>query len=250
MSIDGRRERRRQARIAVVRGRPRADLNATSSVLANSVFGDWLTTKRDSMTGRLLDLGAGNQPYLGWYQDVADDVVAFDAIPGDDTDVVGTATALPFADGVFDTVLCASVLEHVENVENAVAEVARVLKPGGLFLVSVPFVYPTHEAPYDFWRTTHHGLRSLLERHDMTVRDVGAQGGPVLLLLHFAFGALSQALGVVGRRLGQFGKLVDNRLTRGCLVLPQILLRRAFGHHLSAGSRLVSLGYMAEATRD
>ena len=46
---------------------------------------------------------------------------------------VGSAEHLPFADGAFGLVACCDVLEHVENAEQAVSEVARVLKPGGVF---------------------------------------------------------------------------------------------------------------------
>ncbi len=45
---------------------------------------------------------------------------------------------MPFADGVFDGVLAFEVLEHIERDEDVVAEVARVLRPGGLAVISVP----------------------------------------------------------------------------------------------------------------
>jgi 2-polyprenyl-6-hydroxyphenyl methylase / 3-demethylubiquinone-9 3-methyltransferase len=45
----------------------------------------------------------------------------------------GRAEALPFADGAFDAVVCADCLEHVDDLERVVAEVARVLRPGGAF---------------------------------------------------------------------------------------------------------------------
>jgi SAM-dependent methyltransferase len=47
--------------------------------------------------------------------------------------VAGTAEHLPFADAEFDVVLANSVMEHVENIEGALAEAFRVLKPGGVF---------------------------------------------------------------------------------------------------------------------
>lgn len=45
----------------------------------------------------------------------------------------GRAEALPFADGAFQAVVCADCLEHVDDLERVVAEVARVLRPGGAF---------------------------------------------------------------------------------------------------------------------
>jgi SAM-dependent methyltransferase len=49
---------------------------------------------------------------------------------------------LPFADAVFDAVICAEVLEHISSHAVAAAELARVLKPGGQMVVSVPRAWP------------------------------------------------------------------------------------------------------------
>lgn len=240
-----RRERRRQGRAMVVNGVPIPGSAATSSLLANGVQGKWLARHAHRVRGRLLDLGAGNQPYLSWYGPLSDSVVAVDAIPGEGTDVLCLATALPFADNTFDTVLCTNVLEHVENAELAVSEAFRVLRPGGHMLVSVPFLYPTHEAPYDFWRTTHHGLRSVLERHGFRIEEMGAQGGPMLLIAHYFFGALSQALTLMGQKLGPLGRLVDSRVSRRLLAMPQLGLLRAFSSTLTPSARMMSVAYMA-----
>ena len=52
--------------------------------------------------------------------------------------VRGTAYALPFADGTFDFVVCSEVLEHLPQDSRAMAELTRVLRPGGLMAVTVP----------------------------------------------------------------------------------------------------------------
>ena len=56
--------------------------------------------------------------------------------------VVGDLTCLPFADSSFDRVIASEVLEHVVDDEAAIAEVARVLQPGGLAALSVPAAGP------------------------------------------------------------------------------------------------------------
>lgn len=52
--------------------------------------------------------------------------------------VQGDALALPFADATFDRVICSEVLEHLPADEAAMAELARVLRPGGTMAVTVP----------------------------------------------------------------------------------------------------------------
>jgi ubiquinone/menaquinone biosynthesis C-methylase UbiE len=49
---------------------------------------------------------------------------------------------LPFADGFFDVVVCSEVLEHVTDNRTAVAELVRVLKPGGDLVITVPRFLP------------------------------------------------------------------------------------------------------------
>lgn len=52
--------------------------------------------------------------------------------------VLGDVEAMPFADGSFGTVVCTEVLEHVPNPAIALAEIRRVLRPGGTLIGSVP----------------------------------------------------------------------------------------------------------------
>ena len=54
----------------------------------------------------------------------------------------GDAARLPFADASFDRIICSEVLEHVPDPDAALAEIARLLKPGGLFAASVPRYWP------------------------------------------------------------------------------------------------------------
>ena len=76
---------------------------------------------------------------------------------------------LPFTDDSFDTVLLLEVLEHVTEPERVLSEAARVLKPGGRMLFSMPFLYPVHDAPHDYRRYTEYGLRHAFERAGLLV---------------------------------------------------------------------------------
>ena len=66
---------------------------------------------------------------------------------------------LPFEDESFDFVACKAILEHVPYPEKAIAEMHRVLTPGGEIWMEVPFNQPFHAHPNDYWRVTPEGMR-------------------------------------------------------------------------------------------
>jgi SAM-dependent methyltransferase len=67
---------------------------------------------------------------------------ATQASSGEGEALVGDALALPFGDATFDRVIAAEVLEHVPADRQAIAELARVLRPGGTMAVTVPRWFP------------------------------------------------------------------------------------------------------------
>lgn len=87
-----------------------------------------------------LDLGSADGPSAAWFREATGRTAALDIDPrglGSDG-VCGSALELPFADDTFDAVAAFDVIEHCEPQEAALAEVLRVLRPGGHFLMSVP----------------------------------------------------------------------------------------------------------------
>lgn len=227
-------------------GVPYSDPRSTLSLLPGAVLGRFLGRHAAVVQGRLLDVGCGNRPYAPWYDRFAERSVGLDATPGRGVDVLGFADRLPFADETFDTVVATEVLEHVTDARRAVAELHRVLRPGGHALVTVPFLYPTHEAPYDFRRFTHFGLRSLLEGHGLEVVTLEAKGGPLVLLAHFLVLAVVATLRRCGRAVGLGDDLHLRWPVRPVVAGPQQAVLR----FLRAGSvdglgGTVSLGYLA-----
>jgi SAM-dependent methyltransferase len=73
-------------------------------------------------------------------------------------DVFGDAQALPFADSSIDHALLFDVLEHLPGPDRSLAELYRLLKPGGSLILQVLFLYPLHDEPLDFHRWMRHGF--------------------------------------------------------------------------------------------
>lgn len=121
------------------------------------VYGDiGLASFLESFTaGDLVcDLGSGTTSY-------GDRVVCVDGYPYDSVHVVCDLAKLPFADGSVDGIISQAVLEHVPEPAAHVAEMLRVLRPGGRVLCFFPFMQGFHASPYDYSRLTIPGLRNL-----------------------------------------------------------------------------------------
>jgi SAM-dependent methyltransferase len=131
--------------------------------------------------GRLIDIGCSDKPYAAMLAPLIDEHVGVDheatlhdhAAP----DVVASAYDIPLPGASFDTALCTSVLEHLEEPADALAECFRLLKPGGHAIYSVPFIWHVHEQPRDFVRFSPFGLRHRFEAAGFEVVEVKALSG-------------------------------------------------------------------------
>jgi SAM-dependent methyltransferase len=130
-------------------------------------FGKWerdhwieMEASRVPNGARILDVGAGPGPYRHLFahcefktHDFAmldPDPVANDQVYGQ-LDYVSDITAIPVSDASFDVIICTEVLEHVPEPVRALAEMARILKPGGILLLTAPQRSGEHQAPYHFY---------------------------------------------------------------------------------------------------
>lgn len=113
----------------------------------------------------VVDVGCGDRPYEPILRPYARTYTGVDAVDSPSVDVVARAESLPFPDASFDCVVCTQVLEHLEDPWAAARELFRVLRPGGVGLVSTHGVARYHAAPEstveDYWRWTHAGLERL-----------------------------------------------------------------------------------------
>ncbi|HKR63073.1 MAG TPA: methyltransferase domain-containing protein [Thermoanaerobaculia bacterium] len=98
-------------------------------------------------------------------------------------DVVATAYRLPFANDAVPALHCEAVLEHLELPNDAVAEMYRVLQPGGLVFAATPFLQPYHAWPDHYQNFTLSGHVRLFERAGFTIETSGACVGPTFVLV-------------------------------------------------------------------
>ncbi len=90
--------------------------------------------------------------------------------------------AIPRADATYDAIVLTQVLEHVPNPAIVLAELSRVLKPGGVLLLSVPLNCPLHGEPWHFFQFTHYGLAELAQTAHFDVERCEKVGGAFWLL--------------------------------------------------------------------
>jgi SAM-dependent methyltransferase len=128
-----------------------------------------------SLSGTVLDVGCGEKPY-DYLLNHAENHVGIDVVAGPEVDhIVGPTDPWPFADDSIDNVIATQVLEHTEQYEYTLAEVQRVIKPGGQVVLSFPFLYNEHGSPHDFQRFSAHRAATLLP--ELTLDEVIIQGG-------------------------------------------------------------------------
>ncbi|MCH9053734.1 MAG: class I SAM-dependent methyltransferase [Proteobacteria bacterium] len=109
---------------------------------------------RYSVTGKLLDVGGGERTSYRYLLDCDTyDSVNIDP-DAEPTWVVGVGERLPCPDQEYDIALSMNTFEHIFDVHFVLGEMLRVLKPGGKFVTSVPFLHPVHGHPDDFFRPT------------------------------------------------------------------------------------------------
>jgi SAM-dependent methyltransferase len=130
--------------------------------------------RRFPADARILNVGSGVHRYRS-------SMVNLDIYPYRGVDIVADATALPFPDDTFEGAICECLLEHVPEPKKVVKEMVRVLKPGGTIFLSVPFIYPFHGCPNDFYRWTLTGMKNLCDAGETV--EIRSRSGPTSALV-------------------------------------------------------------------
>jgi len=134
---------------------------------------------KENVRGRILDVGCGNKPFEKYLESMVTEYIGCDVVQSSlqKVDVVCDATDIPFENECFDSIISTQVLEHISETDLCLQEMYRLLVKGGILILTVPFVWPIHEEPYDYYRFTEHGLRFKLERVGFKNMKIKATGG-------------------------------------------------------------------------
>ena len=160
-----------------------------------------------------VDIGADRSPYRTLLESRGYSVRTLDIDPASGADLVGTIEETGLEDASVDLVLCTQVLEHSRSPWLGIREVARILKPEGRIIFTVPHVWFYHPQPADSWRFTQEGCVRLCEEGGLRPLVLLAQGGTVLTLaqaLNFAvYGAAGRAGWPVYWAMNRLGMVAD-----------------------------------------
>jgi SAM-dependent methyltransferase len=165
--------------------------------LANHKLIAVLERVRVHAKGELLDVGCGSRPFAHlfdghvrryWGTDLAQSRPPSPVPP----DAFATAEAQPFRAATFDVVLGISLLNYLPEPGRGLAEMARVLKPGGVAILEFAQMVPAEYEPYDYYRFTRHGAEYLLRQAGFESVEIIPVGGLWARVGLSAIGALNR----------------------------------------------------------
>ena len=138
-----------------------------------------------SFKGVLVDLACGEMPYKQYILDHNKDITKYIGIDVNyvpeyqqfKADMEWDGKKIPLADNSVDTLIATEFFEHIDNLEEVLVEIRRVLKKDGLLFFTVPFVWPLHVTPYDEYRYTPFSLIKTFKKAGFDKITIGNLGG-------------------------------------------------------------------------
>ncbi|MES2479668.1 MAG: class I SAM-dependent methyltransferase [Bacteroidota bacterium] len=158
--------------------------------LIRSALYEEICIRSGYLKGRLLDFGCGTKPYKHLFNNVEEYIgldFESDRVKGEktETDIIYDGKTIPADDNSFDSILSTEVFEHLFDLQGALKELNRVLKPGGLMLFTCPFSFGEHESPYDFARYTSFALKSILQSNGFEIVEYKKTGSHIAVIIQY-----------------------------------------------------------------
>ncbi|NLD95141.1 MAG: class I SAM-dependent methyltransferase [Fibrobacter sp.] len=207
----------------------------TIAVQNYSLYRDTEKLIKKYIKGKLLDIGAGSLAWKNLLGTATTTYISSDfSRTHKDLDLIFDVTKpFPVASNSFDSLFCHSVLEHTPEPWKAFDEFYRILNNDGILILSVPFIFYIHGAPYDFFRFTKYGVVQLAEKAGFTVEKLVPSGGIVQFMMNIPSVILSTLLFAVKLRccikpltllLSWVSSLLDTVCDRGKLFSMNIIV--------------------------
>lgn len=224
-----------------------SDKNVDNYIIRRSIF-EAIERNMDKFSGRLLDVGCGKMPYREYIvkNGKITEYVGLDlenALIYDDNirpDIVWDGKTMPISEESFDVVIGTEILEHCFEPMQTLSEIYKVLKPGGIFFFTTPFIWPLHEVPHDEFRFTPYSLERLLRNAHFKNIEIKPGGG--------WHASLAQILGLWVKRapLKRWRRLILLKIIR---YIVTILLKMDKKLDLSVGEQQLFTNFYGTAKK-
>lgn len=167
--------------------------------------------KNFSKENRILDIGCGNKPYAKYF---SCKYTGLDPYKEVCPDIIADAWSIPLPDNSFDGIILNQSLEHIARIEKTIGEIERLLKPGGLCIITAPQTVKVHSVPVpindanlefknnlaevnltywhnDYYRFTKYGLLYLFRDFKIvSIKETNGYFGTILQLINYFFTSL------------------------------------------------------------
>lgn len=158
------------------------------------------------------------------------------------TDIVSDILSIPLSDGSVDAIMCTEVLEHIPDPSAAIAEFARLIRPGGYLIITAPFASLTHFAPFHFASgLSRFFYEHYLPMHGFDIEELELNGNYFEFLAQenrritsFAQQYSSTELGIIDKVIIYFNVRILNKLSYRDTGSSEVL---CFGVHVLARKR-------------
>ena len=169
-----------------------------------------------SIQGKVFDYGCGGSPYEELFP-AGTEYIGADITPGPEVDRVLLASGMTGEPGgSYDLVLSTQVLEHVSNPESYLKECFRILKPGGILLLTTHGMFEEHGCPHDYYLWTSQGLETLVAAAGFSVRKSSKLTAGVRAVV-FLLNRFVEHLGACPGSACRFAFKCLRKLSRLCL---------------------------------
>lgn len=135
--------------------------------------------------GIMLDAGSGGLHRYDKIFPKVEKIISLDINEKCMPDILGSVDNIPLEDSSLDSVICTQVIGDIAEPCKAIKEFQRILRKGGIVLLSESFMNELHGEPNDFWRFTEHGMRYIFEESGFEIIKIEKIGGFFAVIAQF-----------------------------------------------------------------